>query len=462
MRASAAVEKIGLPTVTVICDGFALQAGFTATGLGLTNLPMAAYPGPVNLHSVEELEKNVASMVAQVIRGLTIPPEEATLPGEPEPKDTVFNGTLDEVNTFFYAREWSDGLPILPPTMERVEAFLRYTDRAADEIIGVLLPDKREATVWNIAVNGAMAGCRPEYMPVLVALVEAMADPRFGQEHLGHTPGTEVLITINGPIIKELDFNYEQGALRVGFQANTTIGRFWRLYLRNVAGFLPHQTDKATFGGTWRVVLAENEEALASIGWEPMSVDQGFKAGDNVITINSCTSTDSIFSIAESKAGTNTAEEILKKLAARIVDIQLYLFELDLMGPSVRPQILLSPCVAEGIARGGHSKDKVRQFLFEHATFPARRFEQLHPGHGSLFGAVKHGKLPQQYCQSTDPDRLVPIVWSPDDFMITVSGDPGRDNCFICGQNGFIGYPVSKQIELPAQWEELLKAAKAR
>ena len=290
-------------------------------------------------------------------------------------------------------------------------------------------------------------------------LVAALADPEFGQEHLGHTPGTEVLITINGAIIKELDFNYEQGALRVGSQANTSIGRFWRLYLRNVAGFVPHKTDKATFGGTWRVVLAENEDAVANIGWEPMSVDQGFKAGDNVITINSCTSTDSIFSV-----GAATAEGILDRLAARIVDIQLYLFELDLAGPSVKPQILLSPCVAEGIAKGGYSKDKMKQYLYEHATFPAQRFEQLRPGggQGALCSAVKQGKLPKQYCESTDPNRLVSIAWSPDDFMITVSGDPDRDNCLICAQNGFIGYPVSKNIELPAKWDELLKEAKNR
>ncbi|MFC1940417.1 UGSC family (seleno)protein [Chloroflexota bacterium] len=457
MRASAAVEKLGLPTVSVVCDGFLIQGSLTAAGLGMPNLPMAAYPGPVNLHSVEELEKNVASaMIEQVVKGLTVQPEEAKPATEPEPRDTVFKGTLDEVNRFFYEKEWSEGLPVVPPTQGRVEEFLRYTDRSADGVIGVLLPDKREATILNIAVNGVMAGCRPEYMPVLVALIEAMADPQFGQEHIGHTPGTEVLITINGPIIKDLGFNYEQGALRVGFQANTSIGRFWRLYLRNVAGFLPHKTDKGTFGGTFRVVLAENEDALAKIGWEPMSVDQSFKAGDNVITISSCTSTDSLFS-----AGAATAEEILNTLAARIVDIQLYLFRLSLNGPGIRPQILMSPCVAEGIAKGGYSKEKMKQYFYEQARFPAKRFEQLYGGE-SLCDAVAQRRLPKQYCESTNPDRLVPIAWSPDDFMVTVSGDPGRDNCFICGQNGFIGYPVSKKIELPSNWKELLKEAETR
>ncbi|MFC2048004.1 UGSC family (seleno)protein [Chloroflexota bacterium] len=439
-------ESAGFPSASVICEGFAAQGSATAAGLGMGNLPMAAIPGHVDLQTDKELQKNVeVVLVDQIIRDLTVQPGETKLQPEPKPRDIVFEGTLDEVHRFFYMNEWSDGLPIILPTIAKVEEFLKYTDRPADAMIGVLLPDKREATVWNIAVNGVMAGCRPEYMPVLVAIVEVMADPQFGQEHLGQTPGTEVLITINGPIIKDLGFNYEQGALRVGFQANTSIGRFWRLYLRNVAGFLPHRTDKATFGGTWRVVLAENEDVVANIGWEPMSVDQGFKAGDNVVTINSCTSTDLVASV-----GGAIAEEILDRLAARIVDIQIHMFLASRWGLGVRPQILLSPCVAQAIAQGGYSKDKVRQYLYEHARFQAKRLEQLRPDCGLLCDVVKQGKLPKQYCESEDPNRLVPIVLSADDFMITVSGDLARDNCFICAQNGYIGYPVSKKIQLPA------------
>lgn len=458
VRASALVERLGLPTATLVCQGFQGQGATTAAGLGMANLPLAVYPGTVNLHSGEELQGNVARvLVDQVVKALTVQPEEVRKPSpEPGPRDVVFKGSFEEVNQFFNEKEWTEGLPIVPPTRTQVEGFLKFTDRPPEQVLGVLLPDKRQATVWNVAVNGVMAGCRPEYMPVLVAIVEAMTDPKFGQEHLGHTPGTEVLISINGPIIKELGFNYEQGALRVGFQANTSIGRFWRLYLRNVAGFLPHKTDKATFGGTWRVVLAENEDALARIGWPPTSVDMGFRAGENVVTLSSVTSSDSVFSV-----GAATPEAILDRLAARMVDIQLYLFMLDFVGPGVRPQFLLSPCVAEAIAKGGYTKEKVKQYLYEHATFPAKRYEQLAPERSSLCRAVAQGKLPPQYCQSPDPDRLVPIVWTPEDIMITVSGDPDRDNCFICAQNGFIGYPVSRKIELPDNWERLRRGGYA-
>ena len=229
LRASAVVERAGVPTASLVCEGFLGQAATTSTGLGLPGLPTALVPGHVDVQSPEELRANVAAVtVDAVIRNLTEAPARAGgTVVEPAPTDIVFEGTFDEVNRFYYENDWSDGLPIVPPTADRVAEFLRFCDRPAQTELGVLLPDKRRATVWNVAVNGVMAGCRPEYMPILVALVEAMADPRYGVEHSGNTPGAETLIILNGPLIKELGFNYEQGALRDGIQANTSIGRFW-------------------------------------------------------------------------------------------------------------------------------------------------------------------------------------------------------------------------------------------
>ena len=171
----------------------------------MPNLPFTVHPGHVNVATAEQVQKNAAGiMLDQVIKGLTVQPPEGKPAAEPGLRDIVFKGSFEEVNEFFYKREWSEGLPIVPPTVEKVEQFLKFTERSADEVIGNLLPDNREATIWNIAINGVMAGCRPEYMPVLVAIVEAMTDPTFGQEHIGHTPGTETLIIINGQIIKDL------------------------------------------------------------------------------------------------------------------------------------------------------------------------------------------------------------------------------------------------------------------
>ena len=234
----------------------------------MPNLPVALVPGHTGVQSAEVLRRNVLEVTAErVIENLVAAPAVATEVSEPAARDVICRGGFDAVNRYFLEHELSDGLPIVPPTREKVEQFLKFTDRAPDEVLGILLPDNRAATVWSIAVNGVMAGCRPEYMPVLIALGEAMADPYYGVEHSGNTPGGETLIILNGPIIKELGFNYTQGVMRDGFQPNTSVGRFWRLYLRNVAGFLPHKNDKATYGNTWRVVVAENEDVLREIGW---------------------------------------------------------------------------------------------------------------------------------------------------------------------------------------------------
>jgi len=435
----------------------------------MPNLPLASIPGHTDIHGEEKLRNLVDTVtLEEVIKALTVQPQEAERAEEPEPRGIIFTGSFEEVNEFFYRNKWQEGIPIVPPTREKVEWFLKFTDRSPEEVIGVLLPDKREATVWNVAVNGVMAGCRPEYMPVLVSLAEVLADPRYGVEHSGNTPGSEALITVNGPIVKELHFNDTQGALRVGFQANTSVGRFFRLYLRNVAGFLPHETDKATFGNTWRVVLAENEEALAAMGWKPTSYYQGFKEGSNVVTVSRYTGGGVLVSVFGS-----TAEEVLPCLADGLVRHMGWelIFTTGLPGNpgfagTQRPHLILSPCIAEVIAGDGFSKEDVRQYLYDHARVPAWRCEQLIGWMGSggadLCKLVEAGIASDEFCRSTDPDRMVPIVCRPDDFLITVSGDPLRNNAYAFISNGIFGYTTSKEIRLPPEWENLLREARKK
>ncbi len=465
LRASAIAERAGIPTSSLVCEGFLGQGKATAVGLGFPNIPMAMIPGHVDLQSEEELGANIRNVTVEaVIQNLTGPIAEAAAAArEPEAQDIVFRGTFEEVNEIFLRNEWSDSLPIVPPTIPKVREFLNFTDRSPDEVIGTLLPASRRATVWGVAVNGVMAGCRPEYMPILVALIEAMADPGYGVEHSGNTPGAETLITLNGPIIKELGFNYEQGALRDGFQPNTTIGRFWRLCLRNLAGFLPHQTDKGTYGNTWRVVLAENEDAVAKMGWQPMSVDMGFRAGDNVVTISRYTGGDVIASVSGDKI-----DEILSYISDHVAKQIGWecVFTIGIATGTQRPHLILSPVIAEKLSRLGCGKKEIRQYLYEHARISARQFERfirrVVPGGLSLVDLVRQGKAPQQFAESADPNRLVPIVCSPDDFVITVSGDPLRSNAYIFVHNGVLGYTTSKLIKLPAQWKERLKESQQR
>jgi hypothetical protein len=422
----------------------------------MPNMPFATIPGHPGVQSVEELRANVRNVTTQqVIDNLLTQPALQEFAPEPSAREIAFSGTFEEVNAYFYEREWSEGLPIVPPTVEKIEEFLSFTDRAPDESLGILLPESRDATIWTVAVNGVMAGCRPEYMPILVALVEAMADPTYGVEHSGNTPGSETLIVLNGPIIKDLNFNYKQGVLRDGFMPNTTVGRFWRLALRNIAGFLPHKTDKGTFGNTFRVVLAENEDALAKIGWPPNSAAMGFAAGDNTVMITRLTGGDVLPSVTGS-----TPEELLPYLADGVAKQTGWEIAFTVGGLSIgtlRPVLVLTPILAETIARAGWSKDDVKRYLFEHARMPAWRVEAFTEKWaqfkiGSLKQQVNLGRLPKEFHTSDDPDRLVPIVLEPDDFIVLVSGDPLRTNAYAFAHNGYLGFPAAKKIQLPRNW----------
>lgn len=458
LRASEACERAGFPTSSLVCEGFLGQAAATSVGLGMPDLPVAMIVGHPGAQSVEEIRRNAAEVTArQVIANLLTQPEEQTLPPEPQARDIVCRGSFEEVNEYFYERQWSDGLPIVPPTPEKIAEFLSFTGRDPDEVLGIALPENRAVTVWATAVNGVMAGCRPEYMPILVALAEAMVDPVYGVEHSGNTPGAETLIILNGPIIKDLKFNYEQGVLRDGFMPNTTVGRFWRLALRNMAGFLHHRTDKGTFGNTFRVVLAENEDALARIGWPPLSVDMGFAAGDNTVTITRLTGGDVFPSVTGS-----TPEQMMPYIAdgvAKETGWEIVFTVGGLTFGTLRPVLVLSPILAETIARAGWSKDDVKRYLFDHARMPAWRVESFTEKWadfpiGSLKQQVNLGRLPRVFAESDDPDRLVPIVLDPDDFMVLVSGDPLRTNAQAFAHNGYLGFPTAKKIELPEDWAE--------
>jgi hypothetical protein len=458
LRASVAAESVGIPSATLVCESFMTLAKAASQGLGFPNIAVAPVRGHPGLQSKEVLQQNVRELTLDgVLNALFKTPSMVTFGGEPGARDVICSGSFEEINEYFVKHELSDGLPVVPPTVEKVEAFLKYTDRPADEVLGVMLPDNRAATVWSVAVNGVMAGCRPEYMPVLVAAVEAMVDHDYGVEHSGNTPGGDNLILLNGPIIKELGFNYTQGVMRDGFQANTSVGRFWRLYLRNVAGFLPHKNDKATFGNTWRVVVAENEDVAAKIGWPPNCADYGFAAGSNALSVGRYTGGNHISSVSGA-----TPEELLPYIADAVVRQYSWqiMFSVGQGYDTLRPLLLLSPIIAETIAAGGWSKQKFREELFNAARMPAQEFERIlrdwtQKPTWNLTEEHEAGRIPKMFHESDNPQRMVPIVWRPDDFQVVVTGDLGRNSIYVFAHNGVLGFPVAKEIRLPKNWKVL-------
>ena len=416
---------------------------------------LAVYPGAFDIDSVDELKaKCKEALLPQIVTALTMPVIEKAGPAatEPAPQDIIFKGTFEEANKYFCDRQWGDGLPIVPPTLEKVEEFLKYTDLPPDKVVGRMPCANLEASVWKIAVNGVMAGCRPEYMPVLIAISEALSDPRFGET--GSTSGWVPMVTLNGPIIKDLNFGVSMGVLSPGNQANISVGRFVSLILRNVGGMLPGGHDVASFGRNFLAVLAEDE---VHNPWEPLSVTRGFQPGDSVATL--CGVSLASFQL---KAMGESAEKMLAGLAA---SLKLVLLSGDLQacmrfGPEVSYQLIMTPMLAERIAEAGYSKRHVQEYLYMHSKVPAREFDyvlSLQTGGLTACHFVKAGTAKSQFCESENPERLVPLYNSPDELQIIVSGDLLKNRFFITQQMGSQGLATSKKIELPADWTALIR-----
>ena len=404
------------------------------------------YPLPnIGAQTREEIYVSSLPLVDELVSHLTHSPSgggPSSTHATAGPRTIVFKGTLDEVNDYFQERVWSDGLPVVPPTLDRVDAFLSFTDRSQDEIIGLLPPTRLPATVWKVAVNGVMAGCRPEYMPVLLAIAEAVADPAFGLENVGSTVGMTPLIILSGPIAKELGFNSGQGVLRPEARANISVSRFLRLLMVNIAGYRLGEADMATFGRNYYPVIAEAEEESP---WEPLSVDRGFAAGSNVATVMGVDSTTHSF-LTQDPAENHLrviAREVSRELGGNL------LVAMERFGGRISPVLGLTPLIAGILAKAGYSKADVRQWIYEHALVTARQFDEqlarIEDGY-NLLESVKRGKLAERFAHSDDPERLVPVLHDPEELHIIVCGAPNRNRSFLAGQFGNYGGAVSKEI----------------
>ena len=190
----------------------------------------------------------------------------------------------DEQEAMF-ARGWSDGLPLVPPTPERVLAMLEGTSRAPDEVVAVVPPDLAPCTVEKVAINAVMAGCKPEYLPVVLAAVEAACTDAFNVHGvLATTMGVGPVIVVNGPVRRAIGMNSGINVLGQGNRANATIGRALQLAIRNVGGGRPGEVDRATYGNPGKLgfCFAEDEEGSP---WQPLSVDLGAARGTSTVTL---------------------------------------------------------------------------------------------------------------------------------------------------------------------------------
>src|SRR5690242_15416697 len=283
----------------------------------------------------------------------------------------------EAVNDWFLKEKLSDGLPIVPPTAERVERMLGATAHDPQEVIGPIPPKWAPCTIEKIAVNAVMAGCLPEYLPVIIAAVEAICEPRFNLYGVQATTGyVGPALLLNGPVRQELNVNCDSGVFGPGFRANATIGRTIRLILITVGGGYPGETDRSTFGwpGKYTMCFGENEEKSP---WEPYHVEMGFKREESTVTAFG------INGFLPIHTAGNRGEEALSSLA-EVIAMHHGVSHLDVgsFGGGT-PLIALGVEDAEIMARDGITKAQVKQYLWEHASLPFEKIPARRKGHKS-------------------------------------------------------------------------------
>ena len=321
----------------------------------------------------------------------------------------------EEVYEEFVRRGWCDGLPIVPPTPERVAAMLAEVKADPTRSLGLMPPLWRECTIEKLAVNAVMAGCEPAYFPLVVAAAQALLDPAFnlyGVQATTH-PVAPLLIA-SGPLARAIGMHSGSGLFGPGFRANATIGRAIRLVLMNVGGGWPGRHDMATQGSPakFSYAIAEREDATP---WPPLSVRLGFAAGQSVVTVFGGEAPHNVNDhVSTTAAGIlNNVSDVAATLGS---NVGWYMAQSQLL-------VVLGPEHAQTIAADGFSAADVQRFVFEHARLPLARLKL-----GGMWGMHD---WPLWMQKVTDEQALLPMVPAPEDIYVMVAGGSGKHSCVV-------------------------------
>ena len=259
------------------------------------------------------------------------------------------------------SKDCTDGLPVIPPTPERVIRMLSGTRRDPQEEVAVIPPNLVPATVEKIAINAVLAGCKPDYLPVVIAGIEAICNDTFnGHGVFATTMGATPVMIINGPIRNRLEMNMGMSSLGQGNRANAAIGRAVRLAIRNIGGAKPGGTERTTLGTPMKFTMcfAEWEERSP---WEPLHVERGFDADDSVVTVFAMSGGPSLVVDQASRQAIQLANSMALSLRAQ------HHVKAHNAGDTL---LVISPEHADTLSRDGFSKEDVRQGIQESSAVP--------------------------------------------------------------------------------------------
>jgi hypothetical protein len=408
-----ALEQQGVPTVPVSTHVFARLAKATALAAGMPTARNVYVPQPIVGKTPGELRAYIEGadpvlkqpFMQGVIEGLTKPLNDDDFKGATFERNTprlLPADTEDNLHALFLENHWTDCLPVVLPTEERVDAMLKGTKQPPDEVVGRLSPtafrESWEFTVEKVAVNAVMAGAKPEYFPVILALMASGITARSSS-----TTSWAAISLVNGPIRKEIGMNDGIGALGPYNHANSTIGRAYGLASQNVqGGSVPGETYMGTFGN-WLALTACFPEAEERSPWTPFHVDEGFKPTDSTVSVFF----GGWYTITGYGPRANWKERFIAALQAT-----------DFYSP---PLIVLDPLVARAFAAMGYTKQSLIEWCAEHAKLPARDYwdNQWTTTLNKPLGVA--GIEPFATRLKAGPDELVNL-FRPEDLRIVVTG----------------------------------------
>jgi hypothetical protein len=304
-----------------------------------------------------------------------------------------------EANELFQRNGWTDGLPIVPPTEDLVLRFLSAAGLEPADTVGVEPVRRRRITAEKVAIAAVMAGCLPEYMPVVMALVKAVCEPEYGLHGCtASTGGSAPFVVVNGPIRRDLEMNATHNVLGNGNRANATIGRSLRLIIVNVLGGIPGRLDRSTFGhpGKFTFCIAEDEEDSP---WVPLAVERGVPAGASAVTVLAAEPPHLIMN-----EWTRDPREILETYAAAI--------RANMLTYSIwagNYAVVIAKQQREIISAAGWGKREIREFLFESARVTRGQWRSV--GKAAIAGRRNEEKVHTAFR-------------SPDDLLVVAAGGP--------------------------------------
>ncbi|MDE7129700.1 MAG: hypothetical protein K2O07_05230, partial [Alistipes sp.] len=384
-----------------------------------------------------------------------------------DPRQTVISGSIEDINRYFNEMNWSDGLPIIPPTMERIDEFLMYGGMQYDTPIATLPIAHRRTLAIHVAACGVMSGCRPEYMPILTAIARALGSPDF-RRTLSSTHAWNPYCWLNGPVARQLGIDCGQG--EISEAANATIGRFMNLALKNLAGYYVKQDRMGTFGYLMPWCLVEDEQACARVGWSPYHVQNGYRINDNTVTVASALMWGN--NMAPS---TDQAERIAQLVAWDITE--RCQFALGSGRQYTYRTILLTEPVARNLKKAYDDKTDFERRLIEMARRPLheRAFANYYANPGSridpeTFPLSRYEKrlartedaaptpCPEWYALPEgcrEGEIMTLPVMQPDMTAMLITGDAARNKIQVMPGGGY----GMAEIVLPGNWDDLMQQA---